>query len=78
MICKYCGREVKTVGGKLWSSVGGNVCQASDNKQHVLASNSSMTCKFCGRVVKCVGGKLWSNVGGNVCQASGNKKHELA
>ena len=77
MVCKYCGREVKTVAGKLWASVGGNVCQASDNKKHLLASNSSMVCKFCGRTVKCVSGKLWANVGGNICQASDNKKHEL-
>ena len=30
-------REVKCVSGKLWSNVGGNVCQASGNKKHELA-----------------------------------------
>jgi len=78
MVCKFCGREVKSVAGKLWSSTGGHICQASDDKKHVLASNSSMVCKFCGREVKCVSGKLWANTGGHICQASGNKKHELA
>jgi len=78
MLCRYCGRDVKTVAGKLWTSVGGNVCEASDNKKHLITVNSSMTCKFCGKEVKSVSGKLWANVGGNVCQASDNKKHELA
>ena len=78
MVCKYCGREVKTAAGKLWASVGGSVCQASDSKKHIVASNSSMVCKFCGKTVKNVAGKLWSSVGGNICQASDNKKHELA
>jgi ribosomal protein L24E len=37
MVCKFCGRTVKCVSGKLWANVGGNICQASDNKKHELA-----------------------------------------
>jgi ribosomal protein L24E len=78
MICKFCGREVKTVSGKLWCSVGGNTCQAAINKKHMVASNSSMICKFCGRVVKPNAGKLWASVGGNICPESDTKLHELS
>ena len=37
MVCKFCGRVVKCVSGKLWANVGGNICQASENKKHELA-----------------------------------------
>ncbi|EFW37179.1 hypothetical protein DWQ65_05815 [Treponema phagedenis] len=74
MKCRYCGKDVKTVGSILSSSFGQR-CDPSPTKKHVLLTDG-IRCVYCGRETKTVGSRLTTSFGER-CSASPTGKHVL-
>jgi hypothetical protein len=74
LICKYCGKDVSSIGGRLRTNVG-EICPASPVKKHVLMSNFPY-CIYCGQITKTLGNDLVTSYG-RTCSSSPSKKHVL-
>jgi hypothetical protein len=74
LMCKYCGKEVKSLGGRLLTSRG-ELCSTSPTKKHILISNFPY-CIYCGQVTKIQGDILVTSYG-KTCNSSPNKRHIL-
>lgn len=77
MKCKYCGKDIKTVGDNLESLDGVNpaVCDKNTTKKHAAVSDG-VHCIYCGRKVKTLGDRVVTAYGIS-CPASPSGKHAL-
>ena len=74
MQCRYCGREVKTIGTGLTTSYG-QQCNPSPIKKHVCLSDG-IHCVYCGRETHTMGGHLTTSYGQH-CHQSPTGNHVL-
>ncbi len=77
MKCKYCGKDIKTVGNNLESLDGINaaVCDKNTSKKHAAVPDG-VHCIYCGRKVKTLGDRIVTSHGIS-CPASPSGKHVL-
>jgi ribosomal protein S27E len=76
LMCKFCGRTLRSSAGGKLTYQGSEVCAASQSGKHVALPVPGM-CVYCGRVVKtAAGGKLVFQ-GSSVCPQSPTKLHSL-
>jgi hypothetical protein len=50
LICKYCGKKLKSMGSVLRSDIS-NICQVSPSKKHIALPNPPY-CVYCGEETK--------------------------
>lgn len=74
MICRFCGRELKSQAGILISSYSRR-CTSSSDKKHLLVSDGEH-CIYCGRSVRATALGLRSDYGVS-CSQSPSGKHQL-
>lgn len=74
MNCRYCGKEVKSIGFALRTPQG-DKCSSSPVGKHIAVSDGRH-CVYCGEEVKNVGMVLRSSRS-DLCYSSPNKKHAL-
>lgn len=74
MNCRYCGKEVKSIGFALRTPQG-DKCSSSPVGKHIADSEGNH-CVYCGEEVKNIGIVLRSSRS-NMCYSSQNKKHAL-
>jgi len=75
MICKYCGREIKSSAGKL-TYQGSPKCKSSASGRHVALPVPG-TCVYCGRNVKTGSAGMLLYNGSPQCPSSPTNKHCL-
>jgi hypothetical protein len=74
LICKYCGRTLKSMAGILRSDYG-PACPASPDRKHILVPNPPY-CVCCGEKTRPLAAALVTSRG-PACPSSPNKKHIL-
>lgn len=77
MKCKFCGKDIRTVGNQLESLDGSNtaVCEKNHTGKHIAVSDGKH-CIYCGRNVKVLGDRLITSHGIS-CPASPSGRHQL-
>lgn len=76
MNCRYCGKEVKSIGFALRTPTG-DKCPSSPVGKHIAISDGKH-CVYCGEEVKVVGMELRSTRSAScLSPSSPNKKHAL-
>jgi hypothetical protein len=76
LVCKYCGREVRSSGGGKLTWQGSETCKAAPGEKHVLLPVPGH-CVYCGRQVRTTPGGVLTFNGSAVCSVSPTKKHGL-
>jgi len=75
LICKYCGRALRSVGTSLTSDFG-TVCPPSPAKKHVALPNPPC-CVYCGKETRSAGSQLTTTFG-TACSSSPSGSHQLS
>jgi hypothetical protein len=76
LVCKYCGREVRSSGGGKLTWQGSEICKAAQGGKHILLPVPGH-CVYCGRQVRTAPGGVLIYNGSAACSVSPTKRHSL-